>query len=181
MNRYYRQVFGKDANFENPVNLIEKIYWLQLNSDTTLWSKCADKYAMRDYVKACGYENYLPISYGHWSKAKDIDFRSFPKEFVLKTNNGCGTVLIVRDKDSLDEKSTRIRLNRWLKIPYGWSGAQLHYTRIKPCIIAEELLKQDEVQRSFSPESMVDYKVWCINGAPESVLIVYGRNRTGYI
>lgn len=180
MNRYYRTFFGRNVDFEQPKDLIEKIYWMLLYSDTSLWSKCADKYAMREYVNECGCEQYLPANYGHWDKVSAIDFSFLPSEFVLKSNNGCGTVLVVKDKTKLDIDATKKILKQWLSIPFGWSGAQLHYTKIEPCIIAEELLHQDEELNQYSPESMVDFKVWCINGEPESVLIVYERNRSGY-
>jgi len=175
MNRVYYKTYHRYPNLKNPKNLIEKIYWMQLHTDTTMWTKCADKFAMRDYVKDCGYENYLPKNYGKWYNAADIDFNILPTEFVLKTNNGCGTVLLVSDKNTLDLKATRKKLQRWLNVPYGWAGGQLHYTRIKPCILAEELLHQDDVQKSITSQSMVDYKVWCLNGVPECILVVYNR------
>ena len=180
MCRVYSSVFHRNPDLKNPIDIIEKIYWMQLHSDTTLWTQCADKYAMRDYVRGCGFENYLPRLLGKWEKPEDVDFNTLPAEFVIKTNNSCGTVVIVHDKSKLDKKGVCRKLRRWLKIQYGWSGAQLHYTRIHPCIIAEELLHQDEDQKAFSPESMVDFKVWCINGEPECVIVVYGRNRMGY-
>ena len=181
MRRTYYKVYHRYPNLDEPKNLIEKIYWMQLHTDTSLWTKCADKYAMREYVKECGYEDYLPKNYGKWECAADIDFNMLPKEFVLKTNNGCGTVLVVRDKSKLNEKKTRKQLQQWLNVPFGWRGAELHYTRIKPCIIAEELLHQDEDQREISPDSMIDYKVWCINGEPESIFVAYNRQNASHI
>ena len=181
INRNYRLRFHRKPNIENPTDLIEKIYWMQLNTDTSMWTKCADKYAMREYVKDCGYEEFLPKSYGHWKDAKEIDFSCLPNEFVLKSNNGCGTVMIVRDKSKLDEKKVRRKLNQWLKVPYGWAGAQLHYTRIVPCILAEELLHQDEERNSLSPGSLVDYKIWCINGEPESIWVAYNRHDVTHV
>lgn len=178
----YDRIYGNHDNFniDEPKNLIEKITWLELNADTSLWTLCADKYRMREYVAQCGLEEYLPKLYGHWENPEDIDFTTLPNEFVLKANNGCGTVKIVRDKSLLNEKKLKKELKHWMKHKFGYMGAQTHYLFIEPCIIAEELLHQDEDQKLFSPESMVDYKVWCINGEPESVLIVYGRDASGY-
>ena len=101
-NRVYKHIFHKDINWENPQNLIEKIYWLQLFTDTTLWTKCADKYRMREYVESKGCGHLLPKLYGHWEKAEDIDYGKLPQSFVLKTTNGCGQVLIVPDKSELN-------------------------------------------------------------------------------
>ncbi len=147
---------------------------MQLHTDTSLWTKCADKFAMREYIKDCGYEDYLPKNYGHWYNVDDIDFEELPNEFVLKSNNGCGTVMIVKDKSKFDIKITKRKLKQWLKVPYGWAGGQLHYTSIKPCIIAEELLHQDE---GDSSNALTDFKVWCFNGVPECILVVHNRNK----
>lgn len=176
----YRHAFHKSMNLKNPQNLIEKINWLQYNTDTSLWSLCADKYRMREYVNSKGLSAYLPQLFGHWDNPEDIDFESLPAEFVLKSNNGCGTVRIVRDKSKLDIGSTKKTLKKWLK-PYGYVGGQTHYLRIRPCIIAEELLHQDDEQESNYPSSLVDYKVWCFNGKPECILVVYNRVGSNYL
>ena len=178
----YVKIYGNHDNFniDEPQSLIEKITWMELNTDTSLWTLCADKYRMREYVEQCGLGDYLPKNYGHWENPDDIDFSKLPNEFVLKANNGCGTVKIIRDKSTINEKKLKRELKRWLKRPFGYMGAQKHYLSIEPCILAEELLHQDAEQQTFSPESLVDYKVWCINGKAENVLVVYDRNDTGY-
>lgn len=175
MRRIYYKTYQRYPNLSDPKNLIEKIYWMQLHTDTSKWTRCADKYAMREYVKECGFEGHLPKNYGHWTKVKEIDFNSLPDEFVLKSNNSCGTVIIVKDKEKLDLKKIKRKLNQWLKIPYGWAGAQLHYTRIKPCIIAEELLHDNNEKNTH--HSLTDFKVWCFSGKPECILVVYDRER----
>ena len=176
---YYR-AFGKRQNLDDPQNLIEKINWMQFNADTALWTLCADKYRMREYVEQCQMGDYLPKLYGHWEDPGEIEFDLLPNEFVLKSNNGCGTVKIVHDKAQLDIPATVKMLKKWLK-PYGYVGGQTHYLRIKPCIIAEELLHQDEDEKSFSPNSLVDYKMWCINGEPESIWVAYNRHDAFYV
>ena len=178
-NRSYYSFFRKTIDWENPRDLIEKIFWLQLNSDTTLWTKYADKYLVRNYIKECGYEDNLPQLYGKWDNASDIDYNELPDRFVLKTNNGCGTVVVVRNKSELNTKSVNKQLNQWLAIPFGFRGAQLHYTKIKPCIIAEELLVGDKEDNLVSPNSLIDYKVYCINGEPEAIWVSYDRTRNG--
>ena len=170
-NKTYRSVFHKDIDWDNPKNLIEKIYWLQLNTDTRLWSLCADKYRVREFIKERGCSETLNKLYGKWDNANDIDFDSLPMSFVLKINNSCGQIIIVNNKEELDYKDARNKLNRWLKSEYGYEGAQLHYTRIKPCIIAEELLTDENKENT----SLVDYKIWCFNGVPECILVASER------
>lgn len=178
-NKTYKSIFRKNINWKEPKNLIEKIYWLQLNTDTTLWTLCADKYRVREFVKEKGCEEILNELYGKWDNANDIDFSILPNEFVLKINNSCGQIILVKDKSTLDYNKTRKKLNSWLKSDYGYDGAQLHYTRIKPCIIAEKILINDNSSNS----SLVDYKIWCFDGKPECILVASERtwNESGSI
>ena len=166
----YKNVFGKEANLDNPQDLIEKIIWLQFNSDTSLWTLCADKYRVRNFVEERGYGDTLCKLYGRWDNARDIDFDMLPDKFVLKTNNSCGQIFIVKDKRKLNISKVRNRLNDWLRKGYGKEGGQMHYTRIEPCVIAEEYLE------TASNGSLVDYKIWCFNGHPECILVCFDRS-----
>ena len=179
INRCYKKTFqGKKPNLKDPKNLIEKIYWLELNSDTSLWTKCTDKYRVREYIAECGLIDYMPKLYGKWDKVDNINFTNLPNEFVLKTNDGCGTVYIVHNKEEEDLDKIRVMLKGWLKqIHYGYSNAQLHYLGIKSCIIAEELLKQTEKESHISPFSLIDYKIWAFRGEPECIWVAYNRQK----
>ena len=101
-NVAYRKVFNRNINLDNPKDLIEKIQWLQLYSDTSLWTLCADKYLVRDFVKEKGCEYVLNDLYGVWYKSKDINWSILPESFVLKATHSCGDVLLVKDKKKLD-------------------------------------------------------------------------------
>ena len=171
----YYKIYSRHINFDNPKNLIEKIVWLSLNTDTSLWTLCADKYRMRRYVESKGFGDYLPKCYGFWENPDDIDFSKLPNQFVLKANNGCATVMIVRDKTKLNENKVKRQMKKWLKRPYGYIGAEKHYLTIDPGILAEELLIQTESLDNVSPGSMVDFKIWCFNGKPEAILVTYDR------
>ena len=171
-SRVYRARFGKDIDWENPVDLIEKSYWLQYNTDTSLWTLCADKYAVRKYVEEHGLGCMLPTLYGKWDNADDVDFEKLPKSFVLKANNGSGTVLVVKDKSTLNLKKVRKMMKEWLKYTYGYNSADLFYTKIPPCLIAEEYHETAPVPYSCS---LIDYKIWCFNGEPECIWVAFDR------
>lgn len=171
----YYKIYRDHMNIDNPKNLIEKITWLSLNTDTSLWTLCADKYRMRSYVESKGFGDYLPKCYGFWENPDNIDFSTLPNQFVLKANNGCATVMIVREKSLLNEKKVKRQMKKWLEYPFGYMGAQKHYLSIKPGILAEELLTQTADLDKVSPGSMVDFKIWCFNGEPETILVTYDR------
>lgn len=175
INAEYRSVFGDDIDWANPHDLIEKIDWLQVYSDTSLWTLCADKYRVREYIADKGCSETLNDLYGVWDKPQDIDWEKLPDSFVMKTNNSCGQLLIVPDKAKLDKEKAIRDLEEWMRTPYGIHNAQLHYIRIKPCIIAEKFL----VNETAPDESLVDYKIWCFHGVPECILVAYDRG-VGY-
>lgn len=151
---------------------------MELYTDVSLWTKCADKLRVREYVEECGLLDYMPKLFGSWKNSGEVDFDSLPNSFVIKSNNGCGTVKVVKDKSEQDVPKLKREMHRWLLLPFGYSNAQIHYTKIAPCILAEELLEND--YKELSSESMVDFKVWCINGKPQSVQVTYNRTPTGH-
>lgn len=175
----FKRAYHRPMDLDNPKHLIEKITWLQFNTDTSLWTLCADKLRVREYVEQCGLSDYMPKLYGHWESPEDVDVTNLPNQFVLKANNGCGSVMIVKDKNTLDIDAMKKTMKKWLSRPFGYVGAQTHYLRIKPCIIAEELLPITGEQAKWSPTSLIDYKFWCFSGVPESCFIAY--NRGGFV
>lgn len=173
MNHYYQSVFGKPMDWENPKNLIEKINWLQLFTDTSLWTLCADKYRVREYIKSKGCDSCLNDLYGMWKDVDSVDFNLLPTQFVLKANHGCGEVMIVRDKSKLDYHKVKKVMRKWMTEKYGLLNGQIHYTRISPCIIAEKLLENPADRDG----SLVDYKLWCFDGRPEFFLVAFNRGK----
>lgn len=47
----FKRSFGYELNLNKPKTLNEKIQWLKFNDRTALHTICADKIAVRDYVK----------------------------------------------------------------------------------------------------------------------------------
>lgn len=111
----FRKKFGRKINLKNPKDINEKILWLSLYSDISEWSRLSDKYVVRSYVEDLGLGDYLVQLYGRWDKAEDIEWDKLPSRFVLKTNNGSGTVKLVADKTKLDIPATINLLNKWLR------------------------------------------------------------------
>ena len=79
------EILGYELNLENPKTFNEKINWLKFNENTPLKTRCADKYAVREYIKEKGYEDILVKLYGVWDRPEDINWDDLPQRFVLKT------------------------------------------------------------------------------------------------
>lgn len=165
---------GKLPHLNNPKTLNEKILWLALNSDTTQWSRLADKFSVREYLKECGYEDALVKLYGVWESAKNVDFNTLPNAFVLKTTHGSADVIVVKDKTKKDLEEVRQKMQNKLDEHLITSGAELHYLRIPRKVIAEEMLYNDEVSAQHSA-TLIDYKIWCFNGKAQFVWVCMNR------
>lgn len=165
----YKRIFKRNINWTSPQTINEKINWLKIYGDTSLWTRLADKYLVRDYVIQKGLSDILVPLFGKWTNADDINWDLLPNKFVLKTNHGCGGVYIIKDKESVDKRILQQRLNDDLQEKYGFYQGEPHYLNIKPLIIAEALLEEKDAN------SIVDYKVWCFNGEPYCIFVCYNR------
>lgn len=174
--RFYAK-FKRLPQLSNPQDLNEKILWQKLYADTTRWTELADKYAVRSYVEQLGLGDYLVGFYGKWDNADDVDFKALPQSVIFKVNNGDGkgTNLIVRDITKANHDRLRAIFKKWLKRKHiGELAAEPHYKDMKPCIIAEEVLKLPK-----GAHSLIDYKIWCINGKPLYVWTCSDRDEDG--
>ena len=161
---YSRIVLKKHINLREPTTFNEKIQWLKIHAFPydPLVVQCADKYAVRDYVRAKGLENTLTPLLGDWLHARDIDWDTLPEQFVLKCNHGCAYNLVCTDKSRFDGKRASIQLERWLQEDFGAYNIELHYSKIRPHrILCEE----------FLGDRITDYKFFCFHGVPKFLYV----------
>lgn len=160
---FFYKKMGYIGHFKKPRTLNEKIQYLKLY----VWPKnakviqCADKYAVRDYIKEKGYSEILVPLIGYWNKANEIDFKQLPSRFALKCNHGSGYNLICKDKKNLNIEETIGMLERWMSEDFSLYGGERHYRYIPKKIIAEKYLG----------EEIYDYKFFCFNGEPKFLYI----------
>lgn len=171
----YKKYFRKSLDLKNPTDINAQILWESFYADTTEWTRLADKYAVREFVKERGLEEILVTLYGKWEKVEDVNWDILPNEFILKTNNGSGTNIVVKDKSSANIEELSAQLNMFLKKVEKPRASEFHYQGMKPCVIAEELLHNPEEDEKYT-SSIIDYKIWCFNGKPYSFFI--GTNRS---
>ena len=165
-----RKVLGRRMQ-DPPVSFHDKLFWMSTNTDTSLWTRLSDKVKVRDYVVQCCGDRVLTKLYATYQTADDICFENLPERFVIKTNNGCGANCIIRAKSAADLDSVRSTLAEWLRFPYGELTGQMHYARIEPLILAEELLYQQGRPDSLLP----DYKFYCFDGDVRYCYVVSDR------
>lgn len=169
LKEWFKKNTGKDLNLTAPHTFNEKIQWLKLYDSTPLKTKLADKYLVRDWIKEKIGEKYLVPVLGVYDRFSDIDFSHLPEKFVIKCNHGSGWNIIIKDKSKIDKAQIKKQINQWLKTNYAFqAGLELHYKDIKPKIIIEQYMEDENGE-------LRDYKYTCINGKPEFIWIDSAR------
>lgn len=160
---------GYKLNLDNPQTYNEKLQWIKLYYRKPIMSVMADKYAAKQYIENIIGDEYVVKNYGVWEHFNDIDFSTLPESFVLKTTHDQGGVVVVKDKNELDIKKAKAKLERHLKKGTYHLMKEWPYKNIQPRIIAEELLIDTE------KGDLWDYKFQCFNGEPKLMYISHGR------
>ena len=131
----------------------------------------SDKLRVRDYVDEMVGDDYLIPLLWHGDCPENIPYDELPERFVVKTNHGCGYVIMVNDKDDLDRGRTQKLLKKWLKENFGldrFLGIAWGYVNIKPAIVIESFIGEGK-------QPPDDYKFWCFSGRVEVVSLHLGR------
>lgn len=162
--QFYKKL-GYTLNLENPTTFNEKIQWRKFYDHNPIYTRCADKYEVRQYVEEKIGKQYLIGLYGVYDDPMEIDIEKLPDKFVLKPNHSAGKVIICTDKGSIDWKKKRKLMRRWLKENYYYMRGEWQYKDIHPRIMCEKLLDAD----------ITDYKFFCYNGQPKYIHVHYNR------
>lgn len=160
--------FHRKLDLKNPKTLADKVSWLSVNEYASVESMCTDKFAVRKYVEEKGLREILiPLAGGPWERVSEVDFEQLPPSFMLKATHGCKMGYPVADKSALDAEDCRAEMQRWLDTTYGTYSMELHYRKIPHRVYAEKLLEDGQ--------GIVDYKIHCMNGTPQFILVCSDR------
>lgn len=175
LSLFYFNWTGKKINWEQPQDFNEWLLKTSLKnskSDKRMEiARCADKYAVRDYVEEKGYGHTLNELIGVYDNVDDIDWNSLPEKFVMKMNNASGRNLICSDKSKINWAKEKEQFRIWLKDrSFGLLTGEWQYSLIEPKIVIEKYLE------NLGEESLIDYKFNCINGKVYSCFVGYNRN-----
>lgn len=170
---YHYKYYGKLLSFSNPVILDEKIQTMKFDfyKDNSLVTKCADKYAVREYVEDKGCGEILNELYAAYDGVDEIDWDALPNKFIVKWNFGAGSNFICRDKSKINIEETKALLKKWRKgyRHYYKPDSEIHYKPIKPKLVCEKFIETEDGKLP------VDYKIYCFNGKPMYLMIATER------
>jgi hypothetical protein len=167
---FFQRKFGRVPDYNQPRTFNEKLGWMLRYDHNPLYTRLADKIAVRDYVRErVGADVLIPL-YGTWDKPSQVTFDDLPPKFMMKCNHESGFVIICRDRDKLDRRFVRAQLAAHLRMNYYYRNLEWHYRAIRPRILAEELLEDD------NGGEPLDYKIYCFNGDPRYIYAMKDRH-----
>ncbi|MFD1613948.1 ATP-grasp fold amidoligase family protein [Gelatiniphilus marinus] len=139
----FKANLGYSPNFKNPKTHNEHMAKRRF-SYTEQMTLLSDKIAVRDYVaKKIGDKYLVPLLFEMDSLSKTI-YNKLPNSFVIKANHGSGFNLLVKNKLDYSFEKLKQITNNWLETKYHLLGMELHYKNIKPRLLVEELLLDEE-------------------------------------
>lgn len=170
--KWYEKRMERKPDLENPQTLTEKLQYLKINDyyENPTVRQCADKYAVREYVKSKGCGEILNELYSVYEGASQINWGGeVPDSFVLKCNHGCGGNIICRDKSKLDTEEATRKLDNWMHQEYGLEHVEYSYEGIPRKIICEKIIETEDGQLPR------DYKIFCFYGEPKLIYVISDR------
>lgn len=159
LKQTFEKRLGYKLDLEHPKTLNEKIQWLKMNDRSSLKTLCADKYAVREYIKEKIGERYLiPLVYCTDNPADIVpdNMPNFP--FIIKTNHISGGEIIAREKSAIDWTSVQSNFAKLLRSNHYYKSKEWQYKEILPRILVEKLLLDD------NHNIPNDFKLHCFNG-----------------
>lgn len=165
----YRKKCGKKLNLKEPKDYNDKLNWLKLHDHNPEYTKMVDKATSKEWATSIIGEGHVIPTIGVYKKSSDIDFSALPSKFVLKCTHDSGTVFVCTDKEKFDISGACAKLDKALKENYFYFGREWAYKNIEPQIIAEEYMADE------SGTELKDYKVFCFDGEPKMIEVIYGR------
>lgn len=164
---FYHKI-GYKLNLSCPKTYNEKLQWLKLYDRKPEYTQMVDKVEAKKYVAKIIGEKHIIPTLAVYNTAEEIDFDALPNQFVLKCTHDSGGIVICTDKSKLNRKAAVKKLRNGLKKNYYYRNREWPYKNVKPRIIAEQYMSNDESE-------LKDYKFFCFSGVPKYMFIATDR------
>ncbi|NLJ19270.1 ATP-grasp fold amidoligase family protein [Globicatella sulfidifaciens] len=154
----YLLIYKRRLNLRNPQYWTEKMQYKKLYHRSERYTTVADKIKLRDYAYEKLNTDLTPEILWIGKDPQEIPFDKLPNAFVIKTNHGIGTNLIVTNKHELNQQEAIEAVNRWLDYDYFYPERQWAYKKIDRKVLVEKLL--------YDAEGRIpaDMKLYMFNG-----------------
>ena len=151
---------------DNPKTFNEKILYLKKQIPKPIFSKVADKFLVREYIKEKIGANYLIPLYWFSENINDFNIDLLKRKCVVKLNNGSGANFIInKPVNEIYYYKMKNKLGNLLKKDFSLNTSEQHYKYIKNLILIEKLLDTP----------LNDYKFFCSKGKPFMIQVDVDR------
>ena len=175
LTRLYKAKVGRPLSLSNPITLNEKLQWLKIHDRKPIYTTMVDKLSAKQFVADRIGDKYLITTLGVWESFNQIDFKSLPRQFVLKCTHDSGGIVICRDKANLDIDNAKQKIERSLGRNYYYRYREWPYKDVHPLIIAEEYMEEQGAAELSSEPVLNDYKLQCFDGKFDNIFVAEGR------
>lgn len=168
---YFWSKMGYKLNIDNPRTFNEKLQWLKINDIHPEYKKMVDKYEAKKYVEKIIGKEYIIPTYGVWDDVDDINWDKLPDQFVVKSTNDSGGVVVCKNKNDLDIHQAIHKLKSLGKRDYTKYNKEYPYKDVPHRFIAEAYIEDE------SGYELKDYKIFCSYGQPKFLFVATGRQQ----
>ncbi|MUK65336.1 ATP-grasp fold amidoligase family protein [Aliivibrio fischeri] len=136
--------FGYSFDLDSPSTFNEKLLIKRLKKIGNNHHFYADKLSVRKYISECVGDEYLIPLIDVIDDSSDIDISKYKSPFIAKAAHASSLNQIVKDPNSFSNKQFSFLINKWLKRDYGYYWGEWYYSDIKPKVVLEQLLVEDD-------------------------------------
>jgi len=165
----FEENLGYKLDWNNIQTFNEKLQWLKLYNKNAFYTNMVDKYEVKKIIENKMGKEYVIPTIGVYNSWDEINFNSLPDKFVIKCTHDSGGVFICTNKEKLNKKSLRNRINKKLKRNFFYNAREWPYKNVRPRIIIEKYMIDE-----YTSE-LRDYKFFCFNGKVKFFKIDFNR------
>ena len=169
----YRLIFKKKLDLEHPKTYNEKLQWLKIYDHNPNYVNLVDKYEVKKIIEEKIGKEYIISTYGVYNSFDEIDFAKLPNQFVIKSTNDSGGVVVCQNKETFNILNAKKKINKSLKKNYFYTNREWPYKNIQPRIIVEKYLEDTR------DKELRDYKFFCFNGKVKFLFVASNRQGEG--
>lgn len=168
---FYKLYTKRTLDLENPTRFDEKLWWLKLNNRDPMLTVCSDKYAVREYVRECGYQDILIPQIDVLDDIRKLNLDNYKEEVVIKCNHNSGGHIFYNPLKPADRKELRFakkRLGYIFKHNQFVLSHEWNYKNIPRKILVEKVIRDKKGRLPL------DYKFMCFDGEPKLLFLDLG-------
>ena len=108
---------------------------------------------------------------GVWNSVDEIDWDDLPNQFVVKSANDSGGVVVCKDKSKLNIEEAKAKLRGLGGRDYSIISKEYPYKNVPHRFLAEEYMEDE------SGFELKDYKIFCFDGKAKFLFVATGRQQ----